>query len=42
MPVNNIQPTGDDQKWKREVERAIDDLRKTVAILKAQLNARGK
>jgi hypothetical protein len=42
MTLNNIIAVGDDQKWKSEVERTIKELQQTVAILKNQLNARGK
>lgn len=40
MALNNIQPVGDDQAWKAEVERIIRDLQNQVAVLKAQLNSR--
>lgn len=33
MAINNVIAVGDDQKWKSEVERAIEDLAKQVAIL---------
>ena len=42
MALNNIQPVGDDQAWKAEVERIIKDLQNQVAILKTQSNARSK
>lgn len=42
MAINNIQPIGDDQAWKLEVETVIKDIQAQVAILKAQLNSRGK
>ena len=41
MALNNVQPVGDDQQWKTEVERTIRELQRQVEILKAQLNARG-
>lgn len=41
MALNNVQSVGDDQQWKAEVERVIAALQKEVAILKAQVNARG-
>lgn len=41
MALNNIQPIGDDQQWKAEVERQIKELQAQVAILKAQVNSRG-
>jgi hypothetical protein len=41
MAINNIQPIGDDQAWKQEVERVVKDLQAQVAVLKAQLNSRG-
>lgn len=40
MSINNIQPIGDDQRWKAEVERTIQQLVNEIAILKAQLNSR--
>lgn len=33
MALNNIQAVGDDQKWKSEVERQLEQLAKQVAIL---------
>lgn len=33
MALNNIQAIGDDQKWKAEVERQLQELQKQVAIL---------
>ena len=42
MPINNVQAVGDDQKWKIEAEREINNLKKELAILKAQFNARNK
>lgn len=41
MAINNIQPIGDDQQWKAEVERVVRDLQAQVAVLKAQVNSRG-
>lgn len=41
MAINNIQPVGDDQAWKLEVERTIATLQAQVATLIAQTNARG-
>lgn len=41
MALNNIRPLGDDQEWKNEVENVIRELQRQVAILNAQLNARG-
>lgn len=40
MALNNIQPIGDDQRWKLEVERMIRELQQQVAILKSQLNSK--
>lgn len=39
MALNNIQPVGDDQAWKLEVERLVKDLQKQVAILKSQVTS---
>ena len=33
MAINNVQAVGDDQKWKSEVEREIEELKRLVAIL---------
>jgi len=41
MPVNNIRAVGDDQQWKTEVEKELQSLKETIAILKIQVNARG-
>jgi hypothetical protein len=41
MALNNIQPLGDDQAWKLQVELYIKDLQNQVAVLKAQVNSRG-
>ena len=41
MPLNNIRAVGDDQQWKAEVEKEIQSLKETIAILKNQANARG-
>lgn len=41
MPINNIRAIGDDQQWKTEVEKEIQALKDTIAILKIQMNARG-
>jgi len=37
MSINNKKAEGDDQAWKREVEKVIEQLTKDVAFLKAQL-----
>lgn len=42
MALNSIKPLGDDQQWKAEVEKTIKELQETIAILKAQVNSRGK
>jgi hypothetical protein len=42
MPINNIQAVGDDQRWKREVEAELERLKRELAVLKAQFNARNK
>jgi hypothetical protein len=42
MAFNNIQAVGDDQRWKAEVERELKELRRLVAILQSQTNARGR
>jgi len=34
MALNNIQPLGDDQAWKLQVELYIKDLQNQVAVLK--------
>jgi hypothetical protein len=39
MALNNIQPVGDDQAWKAEVEREILELKKQVTILASQINS---
>lgn len=41
MALNNIQPVGDDQQWKSQVEVYIKDLQNQIAVLKAQVNSRG-
>jgi len=41
MALNNIQPVGDDQAWKAQVEAYIKELQNQVAVLKAQVNSRG-
>ena len=41
MALNNIQPIGDDQAWKLQVEQIVKDLQAQVAVLKAQVNSRG-
>lgn len=41
MAINNIQPVGDDQAWKQEVERVVKELQAQVAVLSAQVNSRG-
>lgn len=33
MSINNTPAVGDDQKWKSEVERAILELQKQVAVI---------
>lgn len=40
MAINNIRPIGDDQQWKAEVERVIEQLQREVEVLRAQVNAR--
>lgn len=35
MP-NGIEPEGDDQKWKREVDRVIEELKRQLQVLKTQ------
>lgn len=42
MPINNIQAVGDDQRWKREVEKELEALRRLVAILQSQVNSRSQ
>jgi hypothetical protein len=42
MPINNIQAIGDDQRWKREVEKEIEALKRLVAILQSQVNSRSQ
>lgn len=42
MALNGIQPLGDDQKWKEQVEREIAELKRLVKILTAQVNSRSK
>lgn len=34
MP-NHVRPTGDDQLWKAEVDRTIEDLKREIATLTA-------
>lgn len=41
MALNNIQPVGDDQAWKSQVETYIKELQNQVAVLRAQVNSRG-
>jgi len=41
MSLNNIQPVGDDQQWKAQVEAYIKDLQNQVAVLNVQVNSRG-
>ena len=41
MPLNNVVPTGDDQRWKQEVESIVSDLVNRIAVLEAQVNSRG-
>ena len=41
MPLNNVLPTGDDQRWKQEVESVISDLKNRIIVLEAQVNSRG-
>lgn len=42
MALNNIQPVGDDQLWKQQVEQIVKDLQNQVAVLNAQVNSRGQ
>jgi len=42
MPINNNQAIGDDQRWKREVEKEIEALKRLVAILQSQVNSRSQ
>jgi len=42
MALNNIQPVGDDQQWKLQVEQIVKDLQNKVAVLTAQVNSRGQ
>lgn len=42
MALNNIQPVGDDQQWKLQVEQIVKDLQNQVAVLNAQVNSRGQ
>jgi len=37
MSINKIKAVGDDQAWKREAEKVIEQLTKDIAFLKAQL-----
>ena len=41
MAINNIQPVGDDQEWKAQVEAAVRELQNQVRVLNAQVNSRG-
>lgn len=41
MPLNNVVPVGDDQRWKQEVESVISDLKNRIIVLEAQVNSRG-
>lgn len=36
MP-NGIQPQGDDQKWKREIEKSLQAILKRLAILETRV-----
>jgi len=40
MPINSIQSQGDDQRWKAEVEKELADLKRSLGILRAQVDAR--
>jgi len=42
MALNNIPAVGDDQRWKNEVEQELKELRRLVAILQSQTNARSR
>ena len=42
MAINNIRSIGDDQRWKEEVEKELNDLKKILAILNIQFNTRNK
>lgn len=42
MAINGIQPLGDDQRWKEEVERELQKALQRILILERQLNARGQ
>lgn len=39
MP-NNVPPLGDDQKWKKEVDRALADLIRRLQILEEKVKVR--
>jgi hypothetical protein len=41
MPINNVLPLGDDQRWKQEVESVVNDLKNRIIVLEAQVNSRG-
>jgi hypothetical protein len=41
MPINNVLPVGDDQRWKQEVESVVNDLKNRIIVLEAQVNSRG-
>lgn len=36
MAINGIQPVGDDQRWKQEVEEELRELRKLLSALLTQ------
>jgi hypothetical protein len=40
MPINNVLPIGDDQRWKQEVESVVNDLKSRIIVLEAQVNSR--
>lgn len=42
MPINNVLPIGDDQRWKQEVESVIGDLQNRIIVLEAQVNSRAQ
>lgn len=42
MPINNVLPVGDDQRWKQEVESVISDLQNRIIVLEAQVNSRSQ
>jgi hypothetical protein len=42
MPINNVLPIGDDQRWKQEVESVISNLTDRIIVLEAQVNSRAQ